>query len=355
MESSMRLYTKRPEKKLWRRAAGPVLFAAAAVLTFYTIFHSSDADQIVPVLKQMDVHYVLAAAVTALFFVAAEGIMIWYLLHAVEKGVGLKQCVRYSFIGFFFSGITPSATGGQPVQLFFMNRDGIRTGNATAVLMGVATAYKLVLAVLGAGMLLFWGGPLAERMGSYRILFYIGLFLNLLLVVILLGLMCTDGIRRVLEASEKLLVRLHILKASAVREQKLEELTQSYRETVRFFGKRKGKIVFILLFTLLQRVSLFFLTWLIYRGLHLSGESIFLIMGLQAAVTIAVDMLPLPGGQGISEIVYYAVFMGVFPAGMLLPSMCAARGISFYFLLVISAVVAALSYLSGRRQNSATK
>lgn len=31
---------------------------------------------------------------------------------------------QYSFIGFFYSGITPSATGGQPVQLYYMSKDG---------------------------------------------------------------------------------------------------------------------------------------------------------------------------------------------------------------------------------------
>lgn len=347
--SSMCLHTKQHERKLWQRAAGPVLFAAAAGLTFYTVFHSSDADNILPALRGMDARYVLAAAAAALFFVAAEGLMLWYLLHAVDRRAGLLQCIRYSFIGFFFSGITPSATGGQPVQLYYMNKDGIRTGDASAVLMGVAAAYKFVLAVIGAGLLLFWHNGLRAYLGGYFILYWAGLLLNILLVVVLLGLMCGTGTKKLLLSVQGLLVRLHILKESAARTHKLEVVAESYHGTVQFLKTRKGTLPVIVFFTLLQRSSLFLLTWLVYRGMHMSGESIWLIMALQAAVTIAVDMLPLPGAQGISEIVYYAVFAGIIPAGMLVPSMCAARGLSFYFLLLISAAVAGGSYLAGRR------
>ena len=58
-------------------------------------------------------------------------------------------------LDFFYSGITPSATGGQPVQLYYMNKDGNKGSDSTIVLMTVAVIYKIVLVVLGVGMLLF--------------------------------------------------------------------------------------------------------------------------------------------------------------------------------------------------------
>ena len=54
------------------------------------------------------------------------------------KASTLPRCIQYSFIGFFYSGITPSATGGQPVQLYYMNKDGNRGSDSTVVLMTVA-------------------------------------------------------------------------------------------------------------------------------------------------------------------------------------------------------------------------
>ena len=67
----------------------------------------------------------------------------------------------------------------------------------------------------------------------------------------------------------------------------------------------------------------------------LSGFHAVTVMLLQAAIYIAVDMLPLPGSQGISELMYHAVFAPVFTGGTLAASMCITRGISFYFLLLL--------------------
>ena len=62
-------------------------------------------------------------------------------------------------------------------------------------------------------------------------------------------------------------------------------------------------------------------------------------MILQASVYIAVDMLPLPGAQGITEFMYRSVFASVFSQSYLIPSMLVSRGLNFYFLLVVSLLV----------------
>ena len=69
------------------------------------------------------------------------------------------------------------------------------------------------------------------------------------------------------------------------------------------------------------------------------GEGNVKVMLLQASVYIAVDMLPIPGAQGITEQMYLAVFQIVFHSEYLMPSLYMTRGIGFYFLLVCSIVV----------------
>lgn len=110
-------------------------------------------------------------------------------------------------------------------------------------------------------------------------------------------------------------------------------LEEKYRETVQFFAGHKGKIVAVTLFTVLQRCSVFFLTYLVYLGFHLKGTDALTVMMLQASVYIAVDMLPLPGAQGITELMYKSIFAGVFPGTFLTASMCVSRGINFYFFV----------------------
>ena len=65
---------------------------------------------------------------------------------------------------------------------------------------------------------------------------------------------------------------------------------------------------------------------MVYLGLGQAGTSIQEVVLLQASVYIAVDMLPLPGAQGITELMYRSVFAPVFSKGSLIPSMLISRG-----------------------------
>lgn len=323
-----------------------IFFLLLAGLTFYTIFNGNDMKAVAEAIGRVHPGYLIGAAVLGIFFVCAEGIMIWYLLHALDKRAKLLSCIRYSFVGFFFSGITPSATGGQPMQLYYMNKDKLKMSECTVVLMTVAVIYKLVLVVMGIGILLFAHKELAGFLGAYLYLYYLGLFLNVIVVAVLLFVMVRPKLfTGVVFSIEKFLVKLHLLKPSDSRVNRLTGFVERYHDTVQFFLKNKHRIVGVIIITFLQRMSVFVLTYVIYRGFRLDGISAVTVIFLQASVYIAVDMLPLPGAQGITELMYKNVFAAVFPGNLLTASMCVTRAINFYFLLILSAAVTLWCYI----------
>lgn len=309
-------------------------------LSFYTVFHGQDMGEVADALHRLSPWALCAAILTALFFVSAEGMMIWYLLRSLSGGTTLRRCIAYSFIGFFYSGITPSATGGQPMQLYYMSKDKHALSESSVVLMTVALIYKLVLVIMGISMLIFGYDILRLYLREFFPLYLLGLGLNTTLVLILLTVMLApEGIRSVLMCVEKLLVKCRILRASEHRIEKIEGFVGGYREAVHFLLAHKRKVLNVCLFTILQRCSVFVLAWIIYRGFSLQGTGALTVMLLQASVYIAVDMLPLPGAQGITELMYRHIFAGIFTGGYLMPSLYVTRGISFYFVLLAGMAV----------------
>lgn len=316
------------------------IFIAIMILTFWFVFRSQDISRIAGALREMSEEYLAAAFFLAMFFVSAEGIMIWYLLRGIGERTTLPRCISYSFIGFFFSGLTPSATGGQPMQLYYMKRDGSSLSGSSVVLMTVAVVYKLVLVLTGIGILLLWNSSLRGYLKKYYGLYFLGLFLNTALVVILLMVMFSPGLIRALFGKiEKLLVNIRIWKQSDARRDKVDQFLAGYEETVQFLQSHKKIIAVILAGTFLQRFTVFILTYVVYRGLGLSGIAVLDIVLVQASVYIAVDMLPVPGAQGITEAMYGSVFRQIFPGRYLVASMCITRGISFYAVMAVGLIV----------------
>ena len=330
-------------RKYW----GSALFLLVlAVATALVLFKANDMKAVLAAIAAVRLLWLLPSVLAALLFVAGEGLIIWYLLRALRIPVQPPQCIRWSFIGFFFSAITPSATGGQPAQVYYMKREGVRLSDSTPVLMVVAVLYKFVLVVLGLGLIAAAGSILRTAFGGLLWLYYLGLGLNVLLVAILVFVMVNPACsRRIVTGLEAGLERLRLLKPSPARHEKLLNTVAEYQNVVGYFRSHPGCILTAVGMTFAQRSSLFVLTWFIYKGLGLSGADLITVLVLQASVYIAVDMLPLPGSVGATELVYTTVFAAVVPGQYLAASLCINRGVSFYLVLLVSAVVLAVSQL----------
>lgn len=326
------------------------VFVSIMALTFWQVFQNQDFTEMKVSIQRLSMPSMVMAVLLAVFFVAGEGCMIWYLLQGIGERTGLLRCISYSFIGFFFSGITPSATGGQPVQLYYMKKNGNKISSASVVLMAVAVIYKFVLALTGIGILLFWRAPLRGYLKGYYWMYSLGLFLNIAVVLVLLLVMFSpEIIRKIFSRTEKILLCFKVWKKSDSRKDQIDQFLAEYQETVGFLRSHKKMIAVTLMGTFLQRGSTFFLTYVVYRGLGLYGTPVLDIILLQASVYIAVDMLPVPGAQGITEAMYRAVFETVFPVDCLVASMCITRGISFYLVMAVSFTVWGAMYLYKNR------
>ena len=124
-----------------------------------------------------------------------------------------------------------------------------------------------------------------------------------------------------------------------------------YHDTAAFWAGHKMVILNVLVITFVQRTILFTVTYWVYRSMGLSGYHLFTIVLLQSVISVSVDMLPLPGGMGISETLYMIMFVPVF-GSVLLPSMLLSRGISYYAQVLISAVMTCVAQLTIGRKSS---
>lgn len=315
-------------------------------LTCYALFKDQELDQIWAIIQMANKWYILFGILLVLLFVCSESVIIYYMMHSLNRPVPLGHCIRYSFIGFFFSCITPSASGGQPAQIYYMSKDKIEVPVSTLVLMIVTITYKFVL-VLTGGVLLLFGSPLIRMyMQDTGFWLYLGIVLNVGCVTLMYILIFKPRMtKRLMHLGLILLERCRFMKHKEERTRKLSKSMDKYKESAYYFRDHKLVVWNVLLLSIFQRFCLFSATYLVYKAFGLQGHSPFVIVILQAAISIAVDMLPLPGGLGISEALFLSIFKPVFGSVLVMPALLLSRGISYYALLLISALVTVIAHI----------
>ena len=105
------------------------------------------------------------------------------ILKALKKKITLKRGIFYSLVEFYFSGITPSSTGGQPVQLYYMTKDKIPMRKSYITLMLNTIYFKLIILILGIIILIFKNTYILNHSIVYIIFFILGFVVDSLLVV----------------------------------------------------------------------------------------------------------------------------------------------------------------------------
>lgn len=322
----------------------------------YYVFRGEDLEAVHRNMQYANSLYWIVGVGFVIIFIVCEAWILDYLLKIFGQKIKFTHCCMYSFVGFFVSCITPSASGGQPAQMVFMKKDNIPLHESTIVLMMVTITYKAVLVLYGLLLVIIRPTSIMNFLGDAVFWVYLGIFLNVVVVGAMILLTVKPMIMRhivvfIFSALHKITNsdRLEKLKF------RVERAMEAYVEKAEFMITHKLTMLKIFVITFVQRTILFAITFLVFLSFGIKGAGLVDVTALQGLISVAVDMLPLPGGMGISEHLFLIIFEPMVGSDMTIPIMIVSRGISYYTQLVMSALVSAIAYINffGRRRNRA--
>jgi len=127
---------------------------------------------------------------------------------------------------------------------------------------------------------------------------------------------------------------------------RIETSMEKYKDVAKYLSEHKMVNVNVFIISIVQRIILFSVTYVTYISFGLKEVSYEVITLLQSMISVSVDMLPLPGGMGISEGLFLDVFKNIFSGNYLLPGMVVSRGLAYYTQVLLSAIMTVVSYFT---------
>ena len=342
------------QKKMnWKEMSiGLCLVALLAWFTFHMLLGSHSAQTLGSTFMRADIRFVAIGFACMFLFVNCEAANIRLLMGTFGKKVPYWRSLSYAFTDFYFSAITPSATGGQPMQLYYMVRDGFGAAHSSFSLLATAAVYQMTVLVYGCVMV---GANLSFVMGQGRIirlLLVFGVLVNgfcsgLILLIIFHGLLAEKTMLCIAGG----LSRAGIIKNRKRAIRKVEGLIDEYSRGGAYLRQYPLAAVRIFIHSAVQLTAFYLVPYWACRALGISASAKD-FLALQAILSLAVTAVPLPGSVGASEGSFLVLYRTLLGAGQSFSVMLLSRGISFYAMLCISGLATAFLQFARRGKSA---
>lgn len=313
-----------------------ILFMLLIIVTFYIILKDQDIGEIAQVLRNVKLEYVLIGIIVMLIYFALETINMGRTLKKLNEQSNFIRNFKYVLVGFFFSSITPAASGGQPMQIYYMHKDGISVANSTLTLLINLCSFQIITISFAMISLIFNYQYLTTGLVW---LFIIGVLLNsIALSLLLIGIFSKRLSAWLVKVAVKILTFFKV-KNIEEKQEKFEKELYKYQGSAAYIKQNIGVMVKTVLTTFVQISFYYSIPYWVYCSFGFSEYNITQIISLQAILYATVSGIPLPGAVGVSEGGFLGIFKTVFTATTLNSAMILNRGVSFYLFVLFSAIV----------------
>ena len=286
-----------------------LLFILLIALTFYIILKDQDVGNIFNIIKTVDLKFVLIAIIFMAVYLILESVNLGRTLKALGEKSNIFKNFKYALIGFFFSAITPAASGGQPMQIYYMHKDKISVANSTLALLVNLCSFQIITLTF-AFISVFLN---TSHLNSGLVCFFIiGVSLNMsALALLLIGIFSKKLSAALIRFAEKILKKLKI-KNLENKVEKLESELTKYHGSAKYFKEHRILMLKTLVTTFIQVLFYYSITYLIYCAFGLNGYNAFQLITLQSVLYATVSGIPSPGAVGVTEGGFYHYLMEYF-------------------------------------------
>lgn len=286
-----------------------VLFFALSFTTLYFVHYYFSGGLLRIPSNLLSVRVISCLAVLLVMYFLSDGLRLYCVIRAMGFRIAFAYIVKLVFINIFVSNVTPLATGGGVVQVYFMKQQGMPIGEATA-----ATSIRTILAALilfTLTPLIVWAEPNQFRTFFHRDLLYSITGISCVYLTVLWIILCRIWIiKRWLFRGLYLLNTLKIVSRSRFRSYFLKasrELDLFSNGLKRYFKNKNGWVVLSVVFTALFLLLLFSFSVVLVRALGYQVPVV-TVLAFQVVVTFFMYFAPTPGASGVAEGGYGLLF-----------------------------------------------
>lgn len=276
------------------------------------------------------------------------------VIKATTNKFALGTGIKVALLGKFYDNTTPLASGGQPMQIYYLHKKGYSGGTSTAVVFIKYFVWMISWLLVSILLMACNTGVLDGVDGAWRTVIlvcgWVGLGVNMILPLTVLMFVVMPKLTRKLAS---LIVgaghKIKIVKDKEATLNKAYNIVNDFRSSFAIMSRRPVLFIVLVLLCLVEVMLNYMLPYFIMRafsGITSNEISVlFAVASLNTYVTLAVSIIPTPGNTGAMEGIGALAFSVFVTGSVQFWSMLTWRTGIYYIYIIIGLGITVFEFI----------
>ena len=331
-----------------------IFFIAASVaVVLFIAFSNTELQDAWGAIATLDLRWVagiFGCWIVCTFF---DGMNYWCYLRREKFRISIGRTINVALIGYYYSNITPSAAGGQPMQVNSLRKAGIPVGYGTMAVTIRFFANQFIICMMSLVLFLLNRSFVYEQLGGVMWIVRIGWLINF--SVIPLIALATWKRKWIQGFASWLITCLHRIRLIRNRDSAMDKVTEeldNFNKAMHDLLKRPGQIAIQFLCSFISLLAMTGTVIFVYHAFGQHGIQWYQLLTLSCLLYVSASYTPLPGASGAQEGGFVVYFGKIFLNGTIGMALLTWRFFTFYIFLIVGIGDVLLEKLILRREKN---
>lgn len=317
-----------------------LLVIVSFIVVFFTL--KDDFNGAMNYFKNINYLWILVAILFMMLNIFFQSLSQYRFLKEVKPEYKFSSCFKLMCMAMFFNAITPFSSGGQPFEMYLLNKEGIKVSDSLNALIQNFITYQFgliftstIAIIVNAIFKILPDSLLLQK------IVLIGYFVNIIVMGVIIFISRAKKVNtKIFSKIFKFIFHFKFIKNKEEKEEKfLKYLDDFYNSTAMMKNNKKNTILSFI-FNLISLCFLYLIpVFVFYSFGHFKLD--FIESFISSSFTFLIgSFVPIPGATGGLEygfIDFFKVFIS--NSAMLSAGMLLWRLITYYFSMVLGGII----------------
>ena len=327
------------------------LIAASITVVFFMAFSNTELKDAWGAIATLDLWWVAGIFGCWVVCTVFDGMNYWCYLRREKFRISIGRTINVALIGYYYSNITPSAAGGQPMQVNSLRKAGIPVGYGTMAVTIRFFANQFIICMMSLVLFLCNRSFVYEQLGGAMWVVRIGWLINFSVVpLIALATWKRNWIQKLANWLVHLLSKIHLVRNEDAMIGKVTDVLDTYHQAMHDLLKRPGQITVQFLCSFISLLAMTGTVIFVYHAFGQQGTKWDQLLTLSCLLYVSASYTPLPGSSGAQEGGFVLYFGKIFMNGTIGMALLTWRFFTFYLFLIVGVGTVVLEKIIIKRE-----